>query len=141
MSELDERFYEEEVDRIVAELEALPGVPVRRIGLPILRLPPSKRPPQGLEIVYFIQTSQGLTKIGFTSKLHERIRALRTNCPDAVELTAWVEGGQAEERHTHMRARRRHVRGEWFRLRSHDPAQLISEVCTVFGERRFGVTP
>jgi hypothetical protein len=67
--------------------------------------------------VYFIRNKlTGNVKIGFTKGDPEKRRqALQTACDGELELVAFVDGFESEERELHVRYRSLRVRGEWFR--------------------------
>ena len=78
--------------------------------------------------VYFVKSGD-LIKIGFTTNLPDRVRALHLNGP-GVELLCSYRGDRALEQalHREFADHRRH--GEWFEL----PADWRSRVLAVLGE-------
>lgn len=75
--------------------------------------PPNPQPSR--PVVYFIQLGEGgPIKIGFTTNLDKRIKALQTASPDNLILLAAVEGSERTERGLHARFGEHRQRGEWF---------------------------
>lgn len=69
------------------------------------------------EVVYFIEAENtGCIKIGFTSKLKERLSLLK--CGNHADLccVAQVDGGSNVEEFFHKLFFKKRVKGEWFRL-------------------------
>jgi hypothetical protein len=65
-------------------------------------------------VVYFIQAGNAI-KIGRTTNLPGRRKALATASAVPLELLAAVPGGRELETRQHRRWRHLHIRGEWFR--------------------------
>jgi hypothetical protein len=63
----------------------------------------------------YIVRSGGFVKIGTTSDLHVRFRALVAMNPHDVEMVAALAGGQSVERALHQRFAAYRHRDEWFR--------------------------
>jgi excisionase family DNA binding protein len=68
------------------------------------------------ELVYFIEGAPGFVKIGYTTNLAKRIRALQCGCPAEIDLLAYVRGDGKLEREYHRRFAAWRGAGEWFRL-------------------------
>jgi hypothetical protein len=69
------------------------------------------------DVVYIIEAvGSGMVKVGFTSDLQKRLRALRTSCPHHIRVLQTYEGGPAKERELHDRWEKHRVRHEWFKL-------------------------
>src|SRR4051812_35404259 len=66
------------------------------------------------EVVYFVRAGNAV-KIGRTTNLPGRLKALATASAVPLELLAAVPGGRPEEARLHRRWRHLHIRGEWFR--------------------------
>jgi hypothetical protein len=66
------------------------------------------------EVVYFIRAGDAV-KIGRTTNLPGRLKALATASAVPLELLAAVPGGRELETQLHKRWRHLHLRGEWFR--------------------------
>lgn len=88
---------------------------------PMPRLPsvapaPAERPAPSpvLAGVYFVRTRERI-KIGMSTNVDERLKALSTMCPTPLELLAVVEGAHAEESQLHRRFAHLRLHGEWFR--------------------------
>lgn len=64
--------------------------------------------------VYFLASENGPIKIGYSSKLHARIRALKNSSPVPLTLLASVPGDRADEKRLHVKFWRHHLHGEWF---------------------------
>jgi hypothetical protein len=82
----------------------------------VARAPELVLPEQdGASWIYFV-AGAGLTKIGLTTDLDERLRMLQAASPVALTLMLVIEGGREVERKLHAQfdAFRRH--GEWFAL-------------------------
>ena len=65
------------------------------------------------EVVYFIRAGDAI-KIGYTTNLARRQRALETASAVPLELLASVPGDRREETRLHREWRHLHIRGEWF---------------------------
>lgn len=77
--------------------------------------PKSARPkPTGH--VYFLRAGNTV-KIGFSTNLSERLRNIRTGCPEKVRLVKVVAGTMKTERMYHDRYAEYRLDGEWFDLR------------------------
>jgi hypothetical protein len=66
------------------------------------------------EVVYFIRAGNAV-KIGRTTNLSGRLKALATGSAVPLEVLAAVPGGRELEARLHRRWRHLHLRGEWFR--------------------------
>lgn len=77
--------------------------------------PPPPELPVG-ELVYFIGGAPGYVKIGYTTDLARRIKALQIGCPKPIELLAHARGGRSLEYDYHRRFSAWRQTGEWFRL-------------------------
>jgi len=80
----------------------------------------SQHPPECF--VYFIESDNGMVKIGSSVDPETRLRALQTGSPCVLRLLFVEPGGSARERELHARfdACRRH--GEWF-----EPDEALKE--------------
>jgi hypothetical protein len=66
-------------------------------------------------IVYAMRSGlHGPFKIGYTTDLQERQKALQTAHAERLMFVAWVEGDQKTERALHRHLSDHHMRGEWF---------------------------
>jgi hypothetical protein len=65
------------------------------------------------EVVYLVRGGDTV-KIGRTTNLASRLRALATGSAVPLELLATVPGGRKEEARLHRKWRHLHLRGEWF---------------------------
>ena len=66
--------------------------------------------------VYFLRANNTV-KIGFSTNLSERLRNIRTGCPEKVRLVKVVAGTMKTERMYHDRYAEYRLDGEWFDLR------------------------
>jgi hypothetical protein len=66
------------------------------------------------EVVYFVQAGDAI-KIGLTTNLAARLRALATASAVPLEFLAAVPGNRQLEARLHRLWRHLHLRGEWFR--------------------------
>jgi hypothetical protein len=66
------------------------------------------------DVVYFIKAGTAI-KIGRTTNLAARLRALATASAVPLELLAAVRGGRQLEARLHRQWQHFHLRGEWFR--------------------------
>jgi len=85
------------------------------VALKGLPSPPPPPLPTG-ELVYFISGMPNYVKIGFTTNLAKRIKALQIGCPEAIEVLAYRHGGRSLEHDYHMEFRAWRRAGEWFKL-------------------------
>jgi hypothetical protein len=86
------------------------AAPVReRVALRDLPVPTT-----GSRFVYFIQASSGHIKIGVTSCVEHRRRALQTAHPEELVLLACAPGGHAHETELHHMFADYRDHGEWF---------------------------
>ena len=66
--------------------------------------------------VYFILSEEtGLVKIGVTTDLRRRVRALQTASPVELKLMGKIIGNRWREERFHLVFREYRERGEWFR--------------------------
>lgn len=65
--------------------------------------------------VYFIRDGHRL-KIGFTTNIKSRVKAIQTDCAEAVDVLMVMPGTQGTEKFLHERFADYHVGGEWFNL-------------------------
>jgi len=64
--------------------------------------------------VYLAAWGDEFVKIGYSSNVRQRMKAIQSTCPVPVRLLGWLSGGQTVETRLHHRfAASRHV-GEWF---------------------------
>jgi hypothetical protein len=77
------------------------------------RRPRRQQADTGEECVYFIRAGDAI-KIGRTTNLAARFRALATASPVPLELLATVSGGRELEAQLHREWQHLHIRGEWF---------------------------
>ncbi|WP_293966091.1 GIY-YIG nuclease family protein [Sphingomonas sp.] len=77
--------------------------------------------------VYFLASESGPIKIGYSTKLHARIRALKNSSPVPLTLLASVPGDRADEARWHRKFWRHHLHGEWF---ARNP-ELLAEIATL----------
>lgn len=76
------------------------------------------------ELVYFITGAPGFVKIGYTTDLAKRIRALQIGCPLVIDLLGYVRGGRSVEQDYHYRFRAWRQAGEWFKLSQDIKAEI-----------------
>jgi hypothetical protein len=65
------------------------------------------------EVVYFIRAGDAI-KIGYTTNLAARKRALETASAVSLELLGAISGDRSEEARLHREWQHLHIRGEWF---------------------------
>lgn len=71
---------------------------------------------EGVGCVYFVQARQmKLIKIGYSSNVQKRLKALSTGCPDGLDLLCVIKGDQKLEGKIHQRFAADRVKGEWFK--------------------------
>lgn len=63
--------------------------------------------------VYFALASSRI-KIGFTRNWQDRLRTMRTSCPEEMDFIAVIKGDRTREREFHERFSHLRTRGEWF---------------------------
>lgn len=74
------------------------------------------RRPAAESYVYFIREGRrGLIKIGYSKRVHARVRGLSAQSGRAMRLLAAMPGGKPEEQELHRRFADARVLGEWFR--------------------------
>lgn len=81
--------------------------------------------------VYFLKADNGLTKIGCTKSLNQRIKSLGILLPYKLELLVAVEteNHQRLEKKVHEDlCSEWHVRGEWYRLDDNFYDYLVSDI-------------
>jgi len=66
-------------------------------------------------LVYFIQSQDGLIKIGWTSDLARRVNNLAVGASGPISVLATTPGGRTLEAHLHERFASDREQGEWFR--------------------------
>jgi hypothetical protein len=77
--------------------------------------PGHKKGPKGQ--IYFVQlVGTPFVKIGFSQNVVARLYALQTSTPLDLKLLRVFPGYRRDEKVLHWRHRKKHVRGEWFRL-------------------------
>lgn len=73
--------------------------------------------PQSNVGVYFLQSARSqLLKIGYSSNVLARIRALQHSSPDMLLLVGVIPGTRATEKQIHVEMVRHRAHGEWFRI-------------------------
>lgn len=65
--------------------------------------------------VYFLKMG-GSVKIGFSTKVGKRLRAIQTSCPEPAEIIKIIPGSDQTERYFHAHFASHRQSGEWFRL-------------------------
>lgn len=78
---------------------------------PVVERPIKATQPVGF--VYFL-SSHGLVKIGFSTRLEQRIQALRASSPVVLELVAAIPGTRQLETSLHQQFKKLRKHGEWF---------------------------
>lgn len=79
-------------------------------------------------VVYFVQGHEGgPVKIGVTSDIDKRLKALQTGHPDFLRLLRWVPGDAVTEASFHARFASLRMTGEWFRFEGDLAQYLTSE--------------
>lgn len=69
---------------------------------------------QAIDCVYFIRAQSGDIKIGCTSNVKRRLKALQTSAGEPLELLATMPGKHAAETRLHQRFHHLRKSGEWF---------------------------
>jgi hypothetical protein len=88
-----------------------------------------QRRPEPEEVVYFLRGGD-VIKIGYTTNLAARQRALETASAVPLELLASVPGDRREEARLHREWWHLHIRGEWF----HADEELLRYIRVLAGE-------
>ncbi|MCY0923894.1 GIY-YIG nuclease family protein [Streptomyces sp. H27-G5] len=79
-------------------------------------------------VVYLIgSVDSNLTKIGVTSQLAARLRALRASSPVRLEVLWSTAGDRALETALHQRFKDRRAHGEWFDFKGTSPVAAVKE--------------
>ncbi|EAB6379051.1 GIY-YIG nuclease family protein [Salmonella enterica subsp. enterica serovar Altona] len=77
--------------------------------------------------VYVLSSKMtGLTKIGYSSNIPQRIKALGNAGPDSLTLECLIPGGRDTESMLHRKFAEKRKHGEWFSLSSSDIKGLKS---------------
>ena len=82
--------------------------------------------------VYFVRAGDpdaagfAPVKIGFTTDVAQRVRQLQTGSAAPLRVLEQVIGTPAIETFFHRVLRRRHIRGEWFRLHPDDISHALA---------------
>lgn len=93
---------------------------------PVSRSHAAPRKLRPSEIVYVIGCSDyPSVKIGRTTNIEQRLRALRTMSPVAIEVLWSTPGGVELEKFIHRAFARFRTHGEWFDFGYEDPLRLI----------------
>lgn len=66
-------------------------------------------------VVYAIAAGDSV-KIGYTTNLEQRMKAIQSTCPHPIVCLGTAPGGQLLERALHRQFARHRVYGEWFDL-------------------------
>jgi hypothetical protein len=79
--------------------------------------PPAKRPRPKSGFVYIIglEGDNSAVKIGFASKLEDRVSMLQTSSHHALKILSAIKGTAKVEKELHRKFAADHIRGEWFR--------------------------
>ncbi|MGS3834526.1 GIY-YIG nuclease family protein, partial [Escherichia coli] len=89
-----------------------------------------KEPPQ----VYVLSSKKtGLTKIGYSSNIPQRIKSLGNSGPDCLKLECLIPGGRETENMLHRKFAAKRKHGEWFALSKDDIEGLKSVAITSDG--------
>jgi hypothetical protein len=88
-----------------------------------------QRRPEPEEVVYFLRGGDAI-KIGYTTNMAARQRALETASAVPLELLAAVPGDRREEARLHREWWHLHIRGEWF----HADEELLRYIRVLAGE-------
>lgn len=91
----------------------------------------TNRRPHGF--VYFISAGDAI-KIGFASKVTNRLKALQTSTHNNLTLLAQAPGNSLLERRYHHQFREYRIRGEWFRADAEPILQEIDRINCVVPE-------
>jgi len=104
---------------IVERLLALPAIPLREL-------------PKIGTVIYFLRAANGLTKVGHSHRLRDRISAYRGSSPVPLDIIAFAEGNRAVELAIHhvVAAERAHC--EWFH-----PSERFLQLIAVVKSRRW----
>lgn len=84
-----------------------------RRGVPTFNVTPVKYPPKR-HVVYFVEASNGLIKIGTTANIEWRLASLQAQSPLPLKLLATVPGKRADEFAYHRLFAQHRAHGEWF---------------------------
>ncbi len=73
-------------------------------------------PPKPTGFVYFLR-ADNTVKIGFSTNVKDRLRTIKTGCPENIRIVKVVAGTMRTERMYHERYAEYRLTGEWFDLR------------------------
>jgi hypothetical protein len=80
--------------------------------------PPPPKPPRPKKgVVYFVglDGDNSAVKIGFASKIENRLSSLQTSSHHTLKVLATIKGTAEFEKELHRKFAAYHIRGEWFR--------------------------
>lgn len=77
------------------------------------------------ESVVYAIAAEHMVKIGFTTNLDKRMRAIQTGCPFPIVCLGTAPGGQLLERALHRQFCRSRRHGEWFELTGVERTELL----------------
>jgi len=84
--------------------------------------------------VYVLSSKKtGLTKIGYSTNIPQRIKALGNSGPDALTLECLITGGRETESMLHKKFDKKRKHGEWFSL-SREDIDGLKLIATFEGE-------
>jgi len=81
--------------------------------------------------IYFVKSDTGYTKIGMTSNIDTRFKALKTTSPHKLNLICTVKGFDYEklERKAHKHFKQRKAEGEWFDINLDQINDFVEQYC------------
>lgn len=109
---------------MISHTNIVAGCVAASAWLPILRR---------MAVIYIIQASNGLLKIGMTSNPRARVRGLQTGSPLDLRIvhrrSVATPRARTAEKRIHNKLRSTHVRGEWFSCNLERARQEVDRIC------------
>lgn len=81
-------------------------------------------------MVYFIQSSEGSIKIGYSQNIQKRLKSLQTNHSSSLQLLGIIKGDKQKEKEIHNLFKNSRIKGEWF-FPSYQVLKFIKENTTL----------
>lgn len=120
------RFYNNTDDKYINEYNIKNKIKIEKeLNAPIIKEPQNKK-----GVVYFLKADNGLTKIGETKDIKNRIKAINHGLLNETKLLFYIasEDVCTLEEKLHKRFSKKRVKGEWFDLSDNDIFDIKSKM-------------